>query len=280
MALTSTPAAGFSFGAAASDLSDDAIIRRAVQGYPNLPKYRDPFIAWLRRGLQQRIMPEDAITCKDVGTKREVALSFAEHGLDVASSVVGIGAASGAAAGAGASAAAGAAGASAGTAASTAGTAAASTGAGVSLGAVSFGIGAVVVAIIGAIFSRHKAKVQEERLVLCEAVPACNEVLRQVDQKVFSGAWSAAQGLDVLRKTYNEFATKINRVVNDDGKKCNAGCGYRRALRAQLELRERLYAEVKLPERIAAIASTPTGAGLGIAAVALAGWWLLKGRAA
>ena len=226
------PLAGSSAAAAmpatvpASSAEIDQAIAEAIAGYPPDPKFLKPFTDFLRRGLAARTLPTDAYVCDNPGAKKAVAAEFGSHGADIASTVAASSkTAAGVAAGA------------------TSGLALAFTGAG------------IVLSVLAFIWGRHKAKVAQERAILCEAVPVANETLVQVDARVKSGEWSAANGGAALDALASEFRKFVLPSLNDDGKKCNAACGYVRLLRANVAIRKR----VDYPQWEAAALAKKTG---------------------
>jgi hypothetical protein len=191
--------------------SENAVVAEGLRGYPAIPKYRDPFKVWLEKSVSTRTLPNDAYVCANPGKKREIATEFAGHGADVASTI----------------------------AAGRVGATGIVAGATSTLALAFTGIG-IVVTVLGFIFSRHKAKVAQERAVLCDAIPGAQEVLKQVDLKVQTGAWTGSDAAAALDYFDREFNRQLAAILKDDANKCNAACGYRRALRANVQIRLRV----------------------------------------
>lgn len=186
---------------------NQVLVEEALRGYPSDPKYRDPFKVWAEKAISSGTLPDDAITCTDIGVKREIATSLAAKGTSTTASVL-----------------------------TTTG-AIATTG----LAAATLGIGAAVAGILTAIFSKHKQKVKEERQILCTAVPAAQEMLSQTDAKVSSHEWTALEGGASLDALENQWRIDVQPILKDDGKACNAACGYTRVLHEVIIKKKRDY---------------------------------------
>jgi len=100
------------------------------------------------------------------------------------------------------------------------------------------GIGKLV-GFIGGIFGgHHAAAVAREQATLCAAIPATNQALMQIDSDFFSGKITKDQAFSALDDLYQNFTQEVQPVLQDTAQSNNEAGGYRRALRAEIDVRK------------------------------------------
>jgi len=121
-------------------------------------------------------------------------------------------------------------------------------GPGIGTGLIGAGLGAIPVVggflkkAFGAFGAHHAAAVKNERATACEAVPAANTFLRQIDAALTSGEIDVATAAQALEQGYQEWLPSIQGIIQEHGNTCNAGCIYRKSFRAAIEMRKQNYA--------------------------------------
>jgi len=74
-------------------------------------------------------------------------------------------------------------------------------------------IGAAVIGLFASIF-RPNQYTKDEIRILCQAVPAANAVLQQVDQEVQYGTISPQQAVQALNTLVSQFANAVSKLIN------------------------------------------------------------------
>jgi hypothetical protein len=90
---------------------------------------------------------------------------------------------------------------------------------------IGLGISAIT-SLIGAIFAHHAQAVQNEQEAECQVLQLTQQAIPQIDQAVFSGQITAAQGIALHLQVVNQ-AKSIEAPVSGQGSgghPCNAGC--------------------------------------------------------
>jgi hypothetical protein len=80
------------------------------------------------------------------------------------------------------------------------------------IGAAIF-IGAAVIGLFASIF-RPNQYTKDEIRILCQAVPAANAVLQQVDQEVQYGTINPQQAVQALSTLVSQFANAVSKLIN------------------------------------------------------------------
>lgn len=114
--------------------------------------------------------------------------------------------------------------------------------------APAFIIGAVALAVVGAIFAHHAQAVAKEQTTMCAAVPAANEALAWVDSEFSAGRLSKADAQASLDSMLQNFTQYVTPVMKREGtSKCNLACGYTRALEGIVAKKKAQIAEAPDP---------------------------------
>jgi hypothetical protein len=122
-------------------------------------------------------------------------------------------------------------------------------GPGVGTGLISAGLGAVPVVggllqkTFGIFGAHHANAVKVEQATACQAVPAANNFLRQIDAALAQGQIDRATAVQAMEDFYQQtWLPSIQGIIKEGGNTCNAGCIYRKSFRAAIEKRKQDYA--------------------------------------
>lgn len=86
-----------------------------------------------------------------------------------------------------------------------------------------------IASLFSSLFGGHGQKVKQESEILCSAVPAANDTLRQIYTAVQNGQMSPADGSGALDQLVSQFAQAVAPIAKGTfgTSKCNGACLYK-----------------------------------------------------
>lgn len=100
------------------------------------------------------------------------------------------------------------------------------------------------IAVFGAIFSHHAAKVQQEKQIICAVVQAINDSLSVIDQAFQQGVINAQGAAGSLDQLYSDLQKNVQPILKQDASHCNAACFILAEARGVIGKKKDQYARV------------------------------------
>jgi CVNH domain len=103
------------------------------------------------------------------------------------------------------------------------------------------------IAVFGAIFNHHAAKVQQEKQIICAVVQAINDSLSVIDQAFQQGVINAQGASGSLDQLYSDLQKNVQPILKQDATHCNAACFILAEARAVIGKKKDQYMRVPPP---------------------------------